>query len=107
MSTSERLLQLRQRRGELLGVIAAQRLALARSGARWQFPLALADSGLAMFSRVRSHPLLLGVAVALLLVRRRSVTAWFKWGILAWRGYQFLARFKSGLATMVRAIQRS
>lgn len=95
---NERLLRLRQRRGELLGIIAAQRTELAASTVRWEYPLTLLDKGFSVVGYVRSHPLLLAGVVGALLIRRPNLAGWVRWGVLAWRGFRYLDVLKSKLA---------
>ncbi len=73
-----------RRRGELLARIAGQRERVAEMDTRWQAPLALADRGLAAMYYARSHPVLIGVAAALIVIRWRGVLgmvggAWSLW----------------------------
>jgi len=81
----------RLRRDLLLARIAAQREEVADLGARWQAPLALADQGLAAVHFLRSHPVLIAGAAALLVVRRRGVMGLMKGGWKLWKGYRLLA----------------
>lgn len=87
-----------QRRGELLARIAAQREQVARVGARWQTPLALADQGLAVVRFLRSHPVLVAGAAALIVIRRRGVLGLVKGGWRVWKGYRFLAALSEKLS---------
>lgn len=87
---NNQMLKLMQRRGELLARITAQREQLAETGIRWQAPLAVADQGLAIVRFLRSHPLLVAAAVALLVIRRRGVIGLVKGGWRVWKGYRFL-----------------
>lgn len=94
---NERLLELRQRRGELLGVIAAQRAAIAESAGRLEYPMSVLDRGWSAVNYLRSHPLLLAGIAALGIMRRRSLSGLVKWSLLLWRGYRYLDGVKSGL----------
>ncbi len=80
-----------QRRGELLARIATQREQVAGIGARWQTPLSLADKGLTMMRFLRSHPLLVASAAALITIRRRGVSGLLRGGWRLWKGYRLLA----------------
>jgi len=81
---NERMLELRQRRGELLERIDAQRAQLAEIASIWEQPLALADHGVSVFRFLREHlPIVAGVAV-LVVARRRGLAgllrrAWQVW----------------------------
>ena len=87
---NERMLVLRQRRGELLAKIAAQREQVTLVGARWRAPLAVADQGLAVLRFVRARPLLVAGVAALLVWRRRGMVGVAKLGWRAWKGYRYL-----------------
>ena len=103
---NERLLELRQRRGELLGIIAAQRETLTQSVARWRYPLAILDKAWSVTCYLRNQPLLVSAAVALVVIRRRSLSGLLKWGLMVWRGYRYLAAIKSWLTTGEDSAQR-
>lgn len=80
----------KQRRGDLLARIAVQREQLAEAGTRLQAPLAIADQGLAIARFLRSRPVLLVGAAALLIIRRQGVMGLARGGWLAWKGYSYL-----------------
>lgn len=103
---NERLLEVRQRRGELLRIIAAQRETLAESVTRWQYPLAMLDKGWSVAGNLRRHPLLVTAVAALLVARRRSLAGALKWGLVVWRGYRYLDAMKYKLTTRKATIQR-
>lgn len=103
---NERLLGVRQRRGELLRIIAAQRETLAESAARWQYPLAMLDKGWSVASHLRRYPLLVTAIGALLVTRRRGLAGALKWGLVVWRGYRYLDAMKYKLTTRKADIQR-
>ncbi len=88
---NEKLYELKQRRGELLARIAAQRGQIAEAGAEWDAPLALADRGIAGVRYLRRHPLLVAGAMAFILVRRRSAAGlmWGAWRL--WKGYRYFS----------------
>ena len=96
---NKQMLEVMQRRSELLARIATQRGQLAEIGDRWQAPLALADKGLAAVRFLRANPLIAASAVALLLVRRRGVTGLVKVGWRMWKGYRFFTAFSAKLAS--------
>lgn len=87
---NERMLAVRQRRGELLAKIATQREQVAQVGARWRTPLAVADQGLAVLRFIRSRPLLVAGVAALLVWRRRGMVGVAKLGWRVWKGYRYL-----------------
>lgn len=87
---NEQILAVMQRRGELLTKIASQREQVAQTSARWKTPLALADQGLAVLRFMRSRPVLVGGAVALMVWRRRGVLGAIKLGWKGWKGYRYL-----------------
>ncbi|HEU0282750.1 MAG TPA: YqjK-like family protein, partial [Gallionella sp.] len=62
---NKQMLEVMQRRGELLARIASQREQVAEIGARWQAPLTLADQGLAAMRFLRSNPVLVAGVAAL------------------------------------------
>ncbi|WP_407899719.1 YqjK family protein [Ferrigenium sp. UT5] len=94
---NERLLEIRQRRGALLGMIAAQRAALAESACRWQSPLAALDRGISGARYLRQHPWFVAGIVGVLVIRRHSISTAIKWGWVAWRGYRYWVEMKSRL----------
>ncbi len=96
---NERLLAVMQRRGELLAKIDAQREEVARMGARWQAPLALADQGLAALRSLCSRPLLVAGVAALLVWRRRGLTGLAKTGWKLWKGYRYLSALSAKLSS--------
>lgn len=77
-----------QRRAELLARIAEQRGQVAEIGTRWKVPLALADQGLAAVHYVRSRPVLMGVVVALLVMRNRGVVGMVSGAWSLWKAYR-------------------
>jgi YqjK-like protein len=81
---SERMFELRQRRGELLARIEMQRGQLAEITSAWKGPLEVADQGVSVLQFLRGHPLLVAAIAAIVFARRRSVagllkTAWQMW----------------------------
>lgn len=91
------MLEVMQRRGELLAKIAAQREQLAWAGARWQIPLSLADRGLAAARILRSRPVLVFGVVALVVVRRHGMVTLVKRGWRVWKAYRYLAKLSQKL----------
>ena len=94
---NKRLFAVRQRRGELLGIIAAQRVELTESARPLQSALAVADKGREVLAYLRHHPLWLAGISGLVLLRWRKLSGWIKWGGLLWRGYLIFAGAKHKL----------
>ena len=94
---SERMLELRQRRGELLARIDAQRGQLAKIGSRWEGPLALADRGVSILRLLRGYPMLVASVVSLVVLRRRGMVGLFRSAWLVWKGYRYFADFRQRL----------
>ena len=89
---------LMQRRGELLGRIAAQREQLTEFGARFSSPMGLLDKGRGVVSYLYSHPLLAAAGVALVVLRRRSLLgmAGGVWSL--WKVYLTASKLSQSLA---------
>ncbi len=89
---------LMQRRGELLGRIAAQREQLTEFGARFSSPMSLLDKGRGVVSYLYSHPLLAAAGVALVVLRRRSLLglAGGVWSL--WKVYRTASQLSQSLA---------
>lgn len=96
---NSQMLVVKQRRGELLARIAAQREQVAQIGTRWQAPLALADQGLVVVRFLRSHPALVASVVALFVIRRRGAVGLMKSGWRVWKGYRFLTALSERLSS--------
>ncbi|HXU94474.1 MAG TPA: YqjK family protein [Gallionella sp.] len=96
---NEQLLEVMQRRGELLAKIDGQREQVAQIGARWQAPLALADQGLVVLRSLRFRPVLVVGVVALLLWRRRSLAGLAQTGWKLWKGYRSLSALSAKLSS--------
>lgn len=94
---NERLLVLRQRRGELLARIDAQRGQLAEIAACWESPLALADKGVSILRFLRGHPLLVAGGIAFVVLRRRGVAGLFGRAWQLWQGYRHFADLRKKL----------
>lgn len=93
------MLEVMQRRGELLARIAAQRGQVAEIGMRWRNPLALADEGLAAACFLRSNPVLVAGVAALLVIRRRGMVGLMKGVWRVWKGYRYLTAFSAKLTS--------
>jgi len=88
------------RRRELLTRIASQRMQVAEIGTRWQTPLGLADQVLAGMRFLRSHPVLVGGVVALLVIRRGGVYGTLLMCSRLWKGYRYLKTFSAKLPSL-------
>jgi hypothetical protein len=88
---NERILELRQRRGELLARIDAQRGQLAEFASAWERPLALADQGVSILRFLRGHPLLVAGGVALVVLHRQGAGRLSRLALLVWKGYRYFA----------------
>lgn len=88
---NKRMLELRQRRAELLARVETQRGQLAEIESSWKGPLALADQGVSILRFLRGHPLALAGVVALVVLRRRNVVDLFSRALLVWKGYRYFA----------------
>ena len=94
---NERMLEIRQRRDELLVRIEAQRGQLAEITSSWAGSLALADRGVSILRFFRAHPLLLAGVSALAVVRRRSMAGLIRSALLVWNGYRVFTGFRQKL----------
>lgn len=96
------MLDVMQRRGELLAKIASQRKQIATTGMRWKAPLEIADKGIAVVRFLRSNPVLVAVAAAIFATRRRGVGATVAAGWRLWRLYNSAKSFSAQLASQLR-----
>lgn len=94
---NERMLELRQRRGELLARIAVQRGQIGEMASRCEGPLALADQGVAALRFLRGHPLLVGGVAALVVWRRKGMAGLLRRSWLLWKGYRYFVNFRNRL----------
>lgn len=90
---NRQMLEVMQRRGELVAKIAAQREQISELGTRWQLPLALVDQGLVAARCVRAHPVIVASAAALLVVRRRGILGLVKGAWSLWKVYRAVSAF--------------
>jgi hypothetical protein len=80
---------LRREREILLMRCDAQRLELAATIDQLQGPLKVADRAVEGINYLRSHPLVFGAALALLVVTgRRGWWGWLRRGFILWRAYR-------------------
>lgn len=96
---NKQMLAVMQRRGELLARIATQREQVAATAMRWQAPLALADKGLAAIRFLRSNPVLVAAAVAVIAIRRRNVAGMLAGGWRIWRWYKSAKSFSEKITS--------
>ena len=89
--------EIMRRRHELLAEIGSQRLQIAQMASRWQPLLAVADHGLAGIRFLRSHPVLLGGVVALLVIRRRGLVGLATGSWRLWKRFRYIKGFSAGL----------
>jgi len=96
---NKQMIEVMQRRADLLARIAVQREQVAEISSRWQTPLALADQGLAAVHYARSHPVLIGGVVALIAARRRGVVGMVQSAWRVWRAYRIAATFATKISS--------
>ena len=95
MSYHQQLIDIMRKRERLLARCDTQRAELAALARPWEGPFRIADRAVAGINYLRDHPVVLGVAVALLVViQRRSLWAWVRRGFALWRAYRALVRFR-------------
>jgi len=94
---NKQMLEVMQRRGELLARITSQREQMAEIGTRWQAPLAIADQGLAAMRFLRSNPVLVAGVAALFVIRRRGVVGLVTGVWRVWKGYRYFTAFSAKL----------
>lgn len=99
---NKQMLAVMRRRGELQARIAAQREQVAATAMRWQAPLALANKGLAAVRFLRSNPVLVAAAVAVIAIRRRNVAGMLAAGWRMWRWYKSAMSFSAKMASRLR-----
>src|SRR3989338_11346093 len=88
---NRQMLEVMQRRGDLLARIASQREQAAQIGARWEAPLAFADKCLGAVRFLRSRPALVVGVVALFVVRRRGLIGLARGGGRGGEGDRYFA----------------
>lgn len=96
---NRKMLEVMQRRGELLEKIAAQREQIAVAGMRWKTPLEVADKGLAVVHFMRSNPVLVAALTAAVVIRRRGTAALLSSGWRLWRLYRWGTSFSEKLTS--------
>lgn len=86
---TERLIELARRKERLIARCDQQRTMVAGALHAWQKPLALLDRTASVINEVRSHPLFVGVGVAVLVVlARRRLLRWAGHGLIVWRAWR-------------------
>jgi len=95
---NERLIDIRVRRARLQAKIEAQREAVGIITARWEKPLAVADTGIAALRFAKSHPVAIAGVGAALVFHFRGTVGLLKAGWRLWRLYRtalsFTAQFR-------------
>lgn len=99
---NRRMLEVMQRRGELLAKISAQREWVAATAERWEIPLQAADKGIAVMRFLRANPLLVAAAAGVLLIRRRGVVGALSSGWRLWRWYRQATAFTARVSAQLR-----
>lgn len=85
---NQQMLDVMQRRAELLARINSQRERMSEIAADLQAPLKLADRGLAAVRFLRAHPVSVVAVAALFVIRRRGVVALAMGAWRVWKGYR-------------------
>ncbi len=101
-AVNKQMFEVMQRRAELLSKIATQREQVAATAMRWQAPLALADKGLAAVRFLRSNPVLVAAALAVIAIRRRNVAGMLTAGWRMWRWYKSAKSFSAKITSQLR-----
>lgn len=92
MGVEQRLVELSQRRAELVARSAAQRAELGDICHVWRLPLAIVDQGVTVWRFLRGHPALLaGLGVAFAVARPRRSVKWLGRGWALWRFFRSMA----------------
>jgi len=93
VSRGDTLIDIMVKRERLLARCAGQRNDVAVLAEQWQGPLRVADHVLGAVQYVRGHPVVVGVAAALLVViERRNLWKWGQRGYVVWRSYGLLKK---------------
>lgn len=94
---NDRMLALRQRRGELVARIDVQRGQMTELASTWEGRLAAADRGISIVRFFRTHPLLLAGLSVLIVVRRRGIAGLIRSSLLVWKGYRLVTAYREKL----------
>lgn len=96
MSYHGRMLEIMRQRGQLLAQCGVQRAELATITRRSEGAIKVVDRVLGAVNYLRSHPVVIGVVVALLVVfQRRALWGWARRGFVLWRAYRAIAKSRS------------
>lgn len=96
---NKQMVELIQKRDELLAKIAVQRGQVAEMGKHLQTPLAIADQGLAAIRFVRSNPVLVAGVTALFVIRRHGVVGLVRGVWRVWKGYRYFTAISAKLSS--------
>lgn len=96
---NKQMLEVMQRREELLARIALQRGQIAHIASSCKTPLAFADRGWAAVRLLRSMPMLVTGVMALLVARKQGLMGLLRGGWLLWEGYSFFTAFSAKLSS--------
>lgn len=96
---SKQMIELMQKRTELLVKIAEQRGQMTGMGTRLQTPLEIADQGLAAMRFLRSNPVLVAGVAALIVIRRRGVIGLVQSVWRVWKGYRYFTAISAKLSS--------
>jgi hypothetical protein len=95
--TADRLTEIAQRKERLMRRAEAQRAAIAGSVEALRGPIRIADKGLEMVRFLRVHPVIVGVALAVVVVLRgRGVVSLVGRGLAIWRVWRSLSAWAAG-----------
>ncbi len=95
MKYHDQVIEIARKRERLLARCDAQRAELSSLAQQWEGPLKIADRAVAGINYLRHHPVILGAAVALLVViQRRGWWGWVQRGFVLWRAYRALGKSK-------------
>lgn len=89
---NDRFIRIREQRARLIERAARQRGDLARDIAALSGPIAVADRGLAIIGYIKTHPVIVAAAAALVVVLRpRRSLGWARRGLMLWQTWRWLA----------------
>ena len=97
MNFHDREMRIVLERERLVARCASQRTECAALAQQFERPLRIADRVMGTIRYFRTHPALLGAAVALLVVvQRRGMWGWVRRGYALWRAYRAFGNAKLG-----------
>jgi len=94
---NDRMLVLRQRRGELVARIDMQRGQLAGISSAWEGKLAVLDRGIEIAHFIRAHPFMLAGLSIVVAMRRRGIAGLVRSSLLLWKGYRLFTAYRQKL----------